>query len=244
MIEVPPAPEYVQRTPVREKAKQFAKLLRKENPDYTYMRELFRALREDLDIPTLHLEKKRPYIPTEEEIRNYYRVVWQSRNMQNIMIVKTLMYTGVRLSELIKIQLCDIDFDTCQIKIAQGRTKKARIVPFPVLFTEVLALHADTMKKKGAKHLFESSWKKPYTQRGVQRILEAYRKESGMTQSISPLKLRRFLFAWLKKQGIENAFILPYSGHDSPKSLEIYSDKLSIREAQEEYTNVIQRFPI
>jgi integrase/recombinase XerD len=36
------------RTPVKAKAKQFAKSLIKENPDYNYLRELFRYLRKEL----------------------------------------------------------------------------------------------------------------------------------------------------------------------------------------------------
>jgi integrase/recombinase XerD len=51
------------------------------------------------------------------------------------------------------------------------------------------------------------------------------------------------LFTWLKKQGIDDALIQPYSGHESRKTLEIYS-KLSIGEAQKEYDNNMDRFPI
>lgn len=99
------------------------------------------------------------------------------------------------------------------------------------------------MNKIGAKYLFESSWKKPYTDRGIRKILMQYTKEAGIEESISPHKLRHFLFTWLKKQGVEDALIQPYSGHESRQSLEIYS-KLSIGDAQKEYDNVIQKFPI
>ncbi len=51
------------------------------------------------------------------------------------------------------------------------------------------------------------------------------------------------LFTWLKKQGIDDALIQPYSGHESRQSLEIYS-KLSITDAQSEYERVINKFPI
>ncbi|MCX7337995.1 MAG: site-specific integrase, partial [Alphaproteobacteria bacterium] len=54
---------------------------------------------------------------------------------------------------------------------------------------------------------------------------------------------RHFLFTWLKKQGIEDALIQPFSGHESRQSLEIYS-KLSIGEAQESYEKVIAKFPV
>lgn len=48
---------------------------------------------------------------------------------------------------------------------------------------------------------------------------------------------------WLKKQGIDDALIQPFSGHESRKSLEIYS-KLAITDAQQEYNEVINKYPI
>jgi len=194
------------RTPIREKAKQFAKLLTKENPDYNYLRELFRHVRFELGIEPGKQPKGLPYVPTEEEVKKYYAVVWQSRNMQNVIITKTLLYTGES-------------------------------------FKEILAIHAQSITKKGGKYLFESSWKKPYTDRGIRKILAIYSKAAGMKHSISPHKFRHFLFTWLKKQGIEDALIQPYSGHESRQSLEIYS-KLSIGDAQESYENVIEKFPV
>jgi Phage integrase family len=44
-----------------------------------------------------------------------------------------------------------------------------------------------------------------------------------LAHPISPHRLRHFLLTWLKKQGIDDALIQPYSGHASRKSLEIYS---------------------
>ena len=64
-----------------------------------------------------------------------------------------------------------------------------------------------------------------------------------MEQNISPHKLRHFILTWLKKQGIDDALIQPYSGHENRKSLEIYS-KLSITEAQKEYNKAMDKFPI
>lgn len=60
---------------------------------------------------------------------------------------------------------------------------------------------------------------------------------------MSPHKLSRFLFTWLKKQGIDDALIQPYSGHETRQSLEIYS-KLSLTEAQSEYNAKITKFPV
>ena len=106
-----------------------------------------------------------------------------------------------------------------------------------------LPLHCDNTLKNSATYLFESSWKKKYTDRGIRKILERYSTQAGLKTMISPHKLRHFLFTWLKKQGIDDALIQPYSGHESRKTLEIYS-KLSITEAQESYNDVISKFPI
>lgn len=122
----------INRTPVREKAKYFLKDLKKEQPDYNYLRELFRHIRKELDITVDNsTTKKLPYVPTEEEISKYYKAVWKSRNMKHVIIIKTLLYTGVRVSELVKIKISDIDLDSCQIRINHGKGSKDRIVPFP-----------------------------------------------------------------------------------------------------------------
>ena len=47
----------------------------------------------------------------------------------------------------------------------------------------------------------------------------------------------------LKKQGIDDALIQPYSGHSSRQSLEVYS-RLSIGEAQEIYEQAMLKFPV
>src|SRR5437588_3497820 len=81
----------------------------------------------------------------------------------------------------------------------------------------------EALTAKGAVYLFESTWKKAYTDRGVSkdpRPLYAGRRHHRLDQ---PHKLRHFLFTWLKTQGIDDALIQPYSGHESRQSLEIYS---------------------
>jgi integrase/recombinase XerD len=91
--------------------------------------------------------------------------------------------------------------------------------------------------------LLELFWYFSIVRIHLTKILAVYSKEAGMKHSISPHKLRHFLFTWLKKQGIEDALIQPFSGHESRKSLEIYS-KLSIGDAQESYENAITKFPV
>jgi len=231
------------RTSAPMKAKQIAKQLRKERPDYFYLKEIFKYLRKELDIKVQKTPKKLPYVPTEEEMTKYYKEVWDSKNIQNMVIIKVLLYTGIRVGELVKVKIEDVDLDNGTIKVINGKGGKDRIVPFPTTFKEVLAMHINAAEKKEAKYLFESVRREAYSERGIRKILMNYTKSAGMDRSISPHKLRHFLFTWMKKQGIDDALIQPFSGHDSRKSLEIYS-KLSITDAQNEYNKIINKFPI
>jgi integrase/recombinase XerD len=231
------------RTPASKKAKEIAKLLRSEHPDYNYLKTIFRHLRSELEISVPKEGKKLPLVPTSEELQRYYQAVWKTRNVQDMVIIKTLLYTGVRVSELVNIRLSDVDFERCQIRINAGKGNKGRIVPFPIAFKEVLALHVDRLEQKQATYLFESSWKRKYSDRGIRKILAKYAEIAGLDKSISPHQLRHFLLTWLKKQGIDDALIQPYSGHSSRQSLEVYS-RLSIGEAQEVYDQVMGKFPV
>ena len=231
------------RTPPSKMAKQLTKYLRPQRPDYNYLRDLFRHLRKELDVPVTTNPKRLPLIPTEEEIKKYYESVWQAKNIEHMVMIKTLLYTGIRVSELIRVKVSDVDFERCQIRINQGKGGKDRVVPFPMSFREILSMYVTQIQGKKAVYLFESSWKKSYSDRGIRKILMRYTQAAGIESSVSPHKLRHFLLTWLKKQGIDDALIQPYSGHESRQSLEIYS-RLSIKEAQQEYNENIGKFPV
>jgi integrase/recombinase XerD len=231
------------RTPAKRKARELAKHLRGERPDYPYLKEVFRHLRDELDVPVTTTTKKLPFVPTEQQLRAFYEQVWRARRGGDIVLIKTLLYTGARVTELVGIRLDDVDLDACRIKIIDGKGAKDRYVPFPSSFREALALHTDARRKAGGAFLYESSWKKPYTDRGVRKILARYCTAAGIEQSISPHKLRHFLFTWLKTQGIDDAHIQPYSGHATRASLEIYS-RMSLATAQASYNHVIDQFPV
>src|SRR6266566_9113369 len=231
------------RIPPKKKARELAKYLRAERPDYSYLKSVFRALREELEIQVPRRETRLPEIPTEEEMRHFYQAVWNCRNFGDMVLIKTLFYTGVRVSELVAIRLDEVDVERCQIRITQGKGSKDRLVPFPHLFRELLALHMEQMLKREATYLFESMRKHQYTDRGVRKMLARYATQAGITRSMSPHKWRHFLFTWLKKEGIDDALIQPYSGHTTRQSLEIYS-KLSLADAQPSYNQAMGKFPI
>jgi len=231
------------RTPPKRKALQLARHLREERPDYAYLKAAFRALRDELDVDVQRTPKTLPYVPSEDEIRRYYTAVWQARRAGDMVLIKTILYTVARVAELVAIRIDDVDLDACRIRITHGKGGKDRVVPFPQTFRETLALHIAGRRKTGGPFLFESSWKKPYSTRGVRALLARYAGAAGLPHNMPPHRLRHFLFTWLKTQGIDDALIQPYSGHASRQSLEIYS-RLALTDAQASYDQAIARFPV
>src|SRR6185437_7736052 len=112
-------------------------------------------------------------------MRRFYQAVWNCRNFADMVLIKTLFYTGVRVSELVAIRLDKVGVEGCQIRITQGKGSKDRQVPFPHSFRELLALHIDGMQAKGAIYLFESALKHKYTDRGVRKMLARYAAQAG-----------------------------------------------------------------
>lgn len=231
------------RTSAKKKAREIARLLRPERPDYAYLKDVFRHLRAELEVSVPGPSRRLPWVPTEEQVRAFYEAVWRTRRTADLVLIKTFLYTGVRVSELVVIRLADVDLDACQIRVNLGKGSKDRVVPFPGSFRETLALHIRQRRREGGTYLFESSWKRRYSDRGIRRMLERYTELAGIDHTVSPHKLRHFLLTWLKKQGVDDALIQPYSGHASRQSLEVYS-RLALGEAQQEYDRVIARFPV
>lgn len=227
----------------RKAAKKMASYLREQRPDYQYLIDVFKWLRQELNITPQRKPKKLPRVPTDMEVNRLYEVVWHTQDSKHLILFKIMLYTGVRVSELVNIKLIDIDLKGCQIRIVDGKGAKDRRVPFPTMFKETLALYIDRLRQDDSIYLFESRWRKSYTDRAIRKIVSKYTKAAGIEGGLSPHAFRHYLFTWLKKKGVDDALIQPYSGHENRHTLEVYS-RLSLAAAQEKYDDVMGGFPI
>ena len=85
----------------KKMAQKVSSLLKTQNPNYDYLRDVFRFVRENLNIQVTTTPKRVPYVPTEDEIRLFYKTVCESNDIIPMLIVKVLLYTGIRVSELV-----------------------------------------------------------------------------------------------------------------------------------------------
>ena len=55
-------------------AKKVSKLLKSQNPNYDYIRDVFRFVRKELNIEVRYVAKRLPYVPTEDEVKSLYNL--------------------------------------------------------------------------------------------------------------------------------------------------------------------------
>ncbi len=135
-------------------------------------------------------------------------------------MLKLLFYTAVRVSELVQIEVADVDLEHSKIFIRRGKGQKDRYILFPRSFRLVLKTHLGA--HPGNRFLFESRRFGPYTTRRVQQIVQLYREQAGLAEKVHPHLFRHQMLTFLTSRGLSDAQLQLISGHDSKKSLEVY----------------------
>ena len=234
----------IKKVTVPQRAKQIAEIIQIDKPDYYYLKELFRGLRKELGVKRTTEPKKIPYIPNTEEIKQYYDVVWNSQNKKHMIMIRLMLYTGIKTSELVKIKITDVNLVKCIIRVSnENKGYKERFIPFYDQFKKALSDYIKEIKQTGAVYLFESNWKAPYSPQSIRIILAEYSKLANMKETITPGKLRHFLFMWMKEQAVDDDLIQSHSGNESKEALKLYS-KLAAESSNKEYNKSMKEFPI
>jgi len=186
------------RTPARRKARQLARDLRGERPDYAYLKEVFRHLR----ARTWH--RGRPGAqdtalrPTEKRDRRYYQTVWTARAAATSCSSKPCS-TPVSGSPTRQHPPRDVDLDACRIRITQGKGAKDRYVPFPATFKETLALHISAARTRRGLPIRVFMEKADSTAASAPCSPDTPPRPDW-PHNMPPHRLRHFLFTWLKTQ--------------------------------------------
>jgi integrase/recombinase XerD len=81
-----------------KKAKELAKYLRTERPDYAYLKSVFRELCNELEIAAKRQPQRLPQGPTEDELRAFYQQVWQTRKFSDMVLINWLL-PKIRMSK-------------------------------------------------------------------------------------------------------------------------------------------------
>lgn len=227
----------------KEMAKKLVKLLRPNRPDYLYLKQVFKHTRQMLEI---NVEKSRKHLPellTDTELVAFYEAVWNARNTNHLVMIKLLIYTGIRNAELTNVQIKDVDLTNCTVRIEQGKGKKDRYVLFPLSFRGELAQYLEKQKLSGAKFLFETNRLGAFSTRRIRQIIKEYADNAGIEKRVYPHLFRHQIITYLTRKGIISPKLQLLSGHSEEKSLAIYQD-LALADVAEEYESAMQMFPV
>lgn len=234
----------MEKVPPKEMADQIVRLLRKQRPDSSYVKRVFQYIREDLALKGGNIRSKRlPELMTEDDLTRFYKAVWHASNRMHMIMLKLILFTGIRNEELVNIELKDVDLNSMRIRINHGKRDKDRYVLYPPNFRGELAQYISIQKEKEAVYLFESNRMSKFTTRWIREIVKKYAEKAGITKRVHPHLFRHQILTYLTSKGIVDAKIQLISGHKNRESLSVYQD-LSLTDIEKEYWDAMKDFPI
>ena len=233
----------VKRLPPKAMAKKLVRVLRAQRPDYHYLKKVFQHTRELLKVGPTPAPKRLPELLTDTELVAFYEAVWNARQLTHGVMLKLLIFTGIRNGELVRLRLTDVDLQNCQVRIEQGKGHKDRYVLFPSSFRGELAQYMERQRTEGATYLFESNRRQPYSPRRLRQIVKQYAMAAGIEKRVYPHLFRHQVITYLTKQDIISPKLQLLSGHTTEQSLAVYRE-LALVDVADEYEVAMQVFPV
>jgi len=161
-------------------------------------------------------------------------------------ILETLYSTGIRVSELVALNMDDIDF-LGEVVHIRGKGKKERIAPIGSSALQVIQHYMEYRNKRAqsngnfdSKVLFVNKHGQRLSTRSVRRKMDKYLKMSGLDSDISPHTLRHSFATHMLNKGADLRSVQELLGHQSLSTTQIYTH-LSTTRLKEVYDNAHPR---
>jgi site-specific recombinase XerD len=210
---------------------------------YRSLQQLFRWLVDDGEIVTSPMERMRPpQVPeqpvevfTDDELRKLLAVAKGNtfENRRDTALLRLLLDTGMRASELVGLELEDLDHAN-SIANVLGKGRKARAVPFGLKSADALRRY----QRARLVHPFASHprlWlgkKGPLTVSGLAQLLERRGIEAGVG-NVHPHRFRHtFAHTWLAA-GNQEHDLMRLAGWSSPQMVGRYAASAGAERARQ-----------
>jgi integrase/recombinase XerC len=155
-------------------------------------------------------------------------------------ILETLYSTGIRVSELVALNMDDIDFLSEVIHI-RGKGKKERITPISSSALQAIQHYMEYRNKRAqnnshfdARVLFVNKHGQRLSTRSVRRKMDKYLKIAGLDPAISPHTLRHSFATHMLNNGADLRSVQELLGHQSLSTTQVYTH-LTTRKLKEVY---------
>ncbi len=193
------------------------------------------------NIKSPKIAKSLPKYLNEDEIDKLLNIkLLKPIDYRNKAMLELLYATGTRISELLNLELNNIDFDECIIRVI-GKGKKDRIIPIGNSALHYLNLYIKEyrsfiLKTKQSNYVFINNNGGKLSRQGFFKILKQIACKSGINKDISPHVLRHSFATYLLNNGADLRVIQELLGHENLVTTEIYSH-LGNKKIEEDYSH-------
>jgi tyrosine recombinase XerC len=174
-------------------------------------------------LSTPKLDKKLPVFLDEKEV---VRLIESPRGTDRIAlrdraILETLYSTGIRVSELVGLNLDRIDFIGGVVKVF-GKGRKERLTPIGDKALRVIRAYLDK-RKSHASAVFLNKSGTRITDRTVRRIVDKYIRIVSLRTDVSPHTMRHSFATHLLNKGADLRSVQELLGHENLSTTQIYT---------------------
>lgn len=180
------------------------------------------TLGSDLDVTrvlTAKKAKKLPTVPSLEEVGLFLKAV---RSAKHHAILTTLYATGLRVAEVARLRIADIDSRRMCIRVEQGKGRKDRYVPLSVGLLQLLREYWRIERPR--LWLFPARGKpdRPLTTASIRAVCQRAGARARIDKKITPHVLRHACATHLMEAGVPTPAIQQLLGHASPRTTARY----------------------
>ena len=146
-------------------------------------------------------------------------------NSRNLTIIDFIYSTGSRVSEVINVNISDIDTKESFVRL-EGKGSKQRIVPLGSLLinnlTEYIKLRESIENLESSKLFLSKSFKK-LDRSAIFRIIKSTALKLGLNDDLHPHTLRHSAATHMLERGCDLRTVQEFLGHSSVSTTQIYT---------------------
>lgn len=170
------------------------------------------------NIPRARRDHQLPTVLSKEEIK---KMITLTTNPKHNCMLSLLYGTGMRVGELVRLRMGDVDNCRNIIAIRHGKGAKDRFVMLPVNLREILI--KQSQMKKSCDFLFTNGRGCHLTEATIQKVVKQAAKRAGINRDVSPHTLRHSFATHLLENGTDIRYIQELLGHANLQTTQIYT---------------------
>ncbi|MDY7037213.1 MAG: tyrosine-type recombinase/integrase [Thermodesulfobacteriota bacterium] len=149
-------------------------------------------------------------------------------------VMEVLYSTGIRLDELLNIEVYHVDLKDKVLYIRKAKGRKQRVVPLGKDAVKYLREYLEKIrpwwarKNRKERKLFLNHYGFPLNPQSVRGFLRTYRIAAKIKKPVSPHTFRRTCATHLLQQGADIRYVQKLLGHSHIKTTQIYTKVMPV----------------